>query len=365
MTATNSRGASTELATGPLLQVRDLVKSFSQRSRLGGTRAGVVQAVAGVSFDVQRGETLSLVGESGCGKSTTARCVMRIVEPTSGSVMFDGHELAHLAYRDIRPLRRRFQMVFQDPQASLNPRQRVRDIIGEPLIVHGHAADDVRERVDELTRQVQLHPDDLDRYPHQFSGGQRQRIGIARALALRPDLVALDEPVSALDVSIQAEIVRLLQRLRDELGLAYLLIAHDLSVVRHISDRVAVMYLGKIVEIGSNADVYERSAHPYTQALLAAAPIPDPRAERSRERIVLTGDVPSPMDPPSGCRFRTRCWKATERCTVEEPLLADPGLGHPVACHYPEPVNVLSRRRAPIMVAPTMVAPTPPPAPRG
>ena len=329
---------------GPLLQVRDLVKSFSQRSRLGGTRAGVVQAVAGVSFDLHRGETLSLVGESGCGKSTTARCVVRIVEPTSGSVRFDGRELAPLGYREIQPLRRRFQMVFQDPQASLNPRQRVREIIGEPLVVHGHGAADVRERVDVLTRQVQLRPEDLDRFPHQFSGGQRQRIGIARALALEPDLVALDEPVSALDVSIQAEIVRLLQHLRDELGLAYLLIAHDLSVVRHISDRVAVMYLGKIVEIGTNADVYERSAHPYTQALLAAAPLPDPRAERARERIVLTGDVPSPVNPPSGCRFRTRCWKAVERCAEEEPPLADPGLGHAVACHFPEVVNVLSRR---------------------
>jgi len=305
----------------PLLEVRDLVKSYAQRSRLGGSRAGVVQAVAGVSFDVMRGETLSLVGESGCGKSTTARCVVRIVEPTSGSVRFDGHELAGLDYKQIQPLRRRFQMVFQDPQASLNPRQRVREIIGEPLVVHGRSG-----------------------YPHQFSGGQRQRIGIARALALQPELIALDEPVSALDVSIQAEIVRLLQRLRDDMGLAYLLIAHDLSVVRHISDRVAVMYLGKIVEMGTNADVYERSSHPYTQALLAAAPVPDPRIERHRERIVLTGDVPSPVNPPSGCRFRTRCWKATELCAAEEPPLSDGGGGHLVACHYPEALNVLSRR---------------------
>ena len=331
-------------AQPPLLQVRDLVKSYAQRSRFGGTRAGVVQAVAGVSFDVMRGETLSLVGESGCGKSTTARCVVRIVEPTSGSVVFDGHELAGLGYDEIRPLRRRFQMVFQDPQASLNPRMRVREIIGEPLVLHGHGDTDVTDAVNRLCRQVQLHPEDLDRFPHQFSGGQRQRIGIARALALEPDLVALDEPVSALDVSIQAEIVRLLRRLRDELGLSYLLIAHDLSVVRHISDRVAVMYLGKIVEMGTNADVYERSAHPYTQALLAAAPIPDPRAERTRERIVLTGDVPSPVNPPSGCRFRTRCWRATERCAEEEPLLTDPGIGHVVACHYPEEINVLFRR---------------------
>ncbi len=327
----------------PLLQVRDLVKSYAQRSRLGGSRSGVVQAVAGVSFDVMRGETLSIVGESGCGKSTTARCVVRIVEPTSGSVRFDGHELAGLDYKQIQPLRRRFQMVFQDPQASLNPRQRVREIIGEPLVVHGRSGTEVDDAVNALARQVQLRPEDLDRFPHQFSGGQRQRIGIARALALQPELVALDEPVSALDVSIQAEIVRLLQRLRDEMGLAYLLIAHDLSVVRHISDRVAVMYLGKIVEMGTNADVYERSSHPYTQALLAAAPVPDPRIERHRERIVLTGDVPSPVNPPSGCRFRTRCWKATERCAAEEPPLGGGG-GHLVACHYPEEMNVLSRR---------------------
>ena len=266
---------------------------------------------------------------------------MRILEPTSGTVSFDGVDLATLSDVDLRHTRRRFQMVFQDPQASLNPRMTVGELLSEPLTIHGVDPVEGRRRIHELLDLVQLRRRDLGRYPHQFSGGQRQRIGIVRALVLRPELVALDEPVSALDVSIQAEIIRLLERLRDEFGLAYLFIAHDLSVVRHLTDRVAVMYLGKIVETGTNADVYERSAHPYTHALLAAAPIPDPRLERGRQRIVLTGDPPSPMDPPSGCRFRTRCWKAEEICALEEPVLADPGIGHAVACHFPEVTNVL------------------------
>ncbi len=328
----------------PLLVVRNLSKTF--RPRGGRVRRGAtVQAVSDVSFDIARGETFSIVGESGCGKSTTARCVTRIVEPTAGSIRFDGHELVGLSYHDLQPLRQRFQMVFQDPMASLNPRQRVRDIIGEPLRVRGEERDSIRDRVHEVAGQVQLRTDDLDRYPHQFSGGQRQRIGIARALALQPELLVLDEPVSALDVSIQAQIVRLLRQLRDEMGLAYLLIAHDLAVVRHLSQRVAVMYLGTIVETGSAADVYERSSHPYTKALLSSVPVADPNRERMRRRVVLQGDVPSPINPPSGCRFRTRCWKATAECTDVVPPLTDLGDGHHVACHHPEPVNVIIGRR--------------------
>jgi oligopeptide transport system ATP-binding protein len=328
----------------PLLTVRDLVKHYPLRSGSLFRRShGAVQAVAGVSFDLYAGETLSLVGESGCGKSTTARCVVRIVEPTSGTVTFRDEDLGTVDARELRKLRRYFQMVFQDPQASLNPKMSVRDVIGEPLVVHGVSKADVATRVEELAEVVQLRRDQLDRRPHQFSGGQRQRIGIARALALQPEMVVLDEPVSALDVSIQAEIVRLLERLRDTFGLAYLFIAHDLSVVRHLADRVAVMYLGRIVEQGTNAEIYERPAPPNTPAQLSAAPIPDPLLERRRRRIVLVGDVPSPADPPSGCRFRTRCWKAEQRCAEEEPELADPGLGHLVACHFPAVDNVISR----------------------
>lgn len=328
----------------PLLRVRDLVKSFPVRGGVGRRGKSFVQAVAGVSFDLSRGETLSLVGESGCGKSTTARCVVRILDPTSGSVEFDGVDLTDLSGDELRRSRSRFQMVFQDPQASLNPRMTIGQTLAEPLEIHGVDAAESRDRIRELMSLVQLRDGDLDRYPHQFSGGQRQRIGIVRALVLRPELIALDEPVSALDVSIQAEIIRLLERLRDEFGLAYLFIAHDLSVVRHLSDQVAVMYLGTIVESGSNSDVYDNSAHPYTQALLAAAPIPDPRIERTRPRIVLAGDPPSPINPPSGCRFRTRCWKAQPRCAEEEPVLTDPGIGHLVACHYPEVSNVITSR---------------------
>jgi oligopeptide transport system ATP-binding protein len=318
----------------PLVQVRDLVKEFDLRRTSWRTQAATVQAVSGVSFDISAGEALALVGESGCGKSTTARCVLRLIEPTSGSVRFDGVELTELSSGQLRHARRRFQMVFQDPYTSLNPRMTVGDIVAEPLLVHGASADEQRDRVAELLEQVQLGADASDRYPHQFSGGQRQRIGIARALSLSPDLVALDEPVSALDVSIQAEIIRLLQRLRDELGLAYLFIAHDLSVVRHLSHRVAVMYLGKIVELAPAAELYSKPAHPYTKALLSAAPIPDPLIERDRARIVLVGDPPTPTNPPSGCRFRTRCWRAEALCAEVEPPLLDVADGHRVACHF-------------------------------
>jgi len=324
----------------PLLDVKNLVKTFPMRGSLFRRSTDIVQAVSDVSFVVARGETLSLVGESGCGKSTTARCVVRILDPDSGTVTFDGVELTSLGSEELRRQRRRFQMVFQDPQASLNPRMTVADLLVEPLQVHGINRGGERARVSELLELVQLPTDAATRYPHQFSGGQRQRIGVARALAVGPDLLVLDEPVSALDVSIQAEIIRLLERLRAELDLGFLFIAHDLSVVRHLSDRVAVMYLGRIVETGTAAEVYESSAHPYTQALLSSAPIPDPLVERHRKRIVLTGEVPTQTAPPSGCRFRTRCWKATDRCAEEVPALIDPGIGHAVACHYAEPVNI-------------------------
>ena len=322
------------MTSEPLVQVRDLVKEFDLRRTSWRTERATVQAVSGVSFDISAGEAFSIVGESGCGKTTTAWCVLRLIEPTSGSVRFDGIELTELSSGDLRDARRRFQMVFQDPYTSLNPRMTVGEIIAEPMLVHGATGHEQRDRVAELLEQVQLGADASDRYPHQFSGGQRQRVGIARALALSPDLIALDEPVSALDVSIQAEIIRLLQRLRDELGLAYLFIAHDLSVVRHLSHRVAVMYLGKIVEVATAAELYSRPAHPYTKALLSAAPIPDPLIERDRVRIVLEGDPPTPTNPPSGCRFRTRCWRAEEICAEVEPPLVDIAEGHRVACHF-------------------------------
>ena len=327
----------------PLLSVIGLRKEFALRGRGLRRSSGTVKAVDGVSFALDRGETLSLVGESGCGKSTTARCILRIQEPTSGSVIFDGTDIIAQSSADLRVSRRRFQMVFQDPQASLNPRMTAGDIISEPLIIRDIPVALAEARASELLDLVQLPADALERYPHEFSGGQRQRIGIARAIALNPDLVVLDEPVSALDVSIQAEIIRLLDRLRTELGLAYLFIAHDLSVVRHLSDRVAVMYLGRIVEIGTNEQIYEQSSHPYTQALLSAAPVPDPVVERSRVRIVLQGDPPDPADPPSGCSFRTRCWKAQDICAQVMPPLVDPGVGHAVACHFPEARNMLNQ----------------------
>ncbi len=331
-----------ESAQRPVIEVRDLVKNFPIRG--GGLIRRVVaqvQAVSGLSFNLYPRETLGLVGESGCGKSTTGRAVLQLHRPTSGSVKFEGRELTQLSTRQLRPLRRDLQIVFQDPYASLNPRLPVNDVIAEPLKVHGLYKPGGADHVAELLRLVGLNPEHGNRYPHEFSGGQRQRVGIARALSLDPKVIVLDEPVSALDVSVQAGVVNLLEDLQARLGLAYLFVAHDLSVVRHIADRVAVMYLGKIVEIGARDAVYDRPAHPYTQALLSAVPVPNPKVERQRKRIVLTGDVPSPVNPPSGCRFRTRCWKAQEICAEEEPELVDRGQGHPAACHFAEVVEVV------------------------
>jgi oligopeptide transport system ATP-binding protein len=297
-------------------------------------RRGWVQAVDDVSFEVRRGETLGLVGESGCGKTTVGRALLQVYRPTGGRVFFDGVELTALRGEALRRRRRDFQMIFQDPYASLDPRAKVVDIVGEPLAVHDLARGAARRaRVGELLNQVGLNPGFADRYPHEFSGGQRQRIGIARALAASPSFIVCDEPISALDVSIQAQIINLLERLQGELGLSYLFIAHDLAVVRHICDRVAVMYLGKIVELAPRSEVYEHPRHPYTRALLSAAPVPDPKVERTRERIILTGDVPSPINPPRGCRFHPRCPYAQPRCGEEEPTLAALG-EHQVACHF-------------------------------
>nr|WP_180218533.1 dipeptide ABC transporter ATP-binding protein [Streptomyces albus] len=309
-------------------------------------QVGAVKAVDGVSFDLHKGETLGIVGESGCGKSTVAKLLMNLEQPTSGTIRYKGEDITKLSARALRAVRRNIQMVFQDPYTSLNPRMTVGDIVGEPFDIHPEVAPrgDRRRRVRELLDVVGLNPEYVNRYPHQFSGGQRQRIGIARGLALRPEIIVADEPVSALDVSVQAQVVNLMERLQDEFGLSYIFIAHDLSIVRHISDRVGVMYLGKMAEIGTDEQIYEHPTHPYTQALLSAVPVPDPETEGRRERIVLEGDVPSPANPPSGCRFRTRCWKAAERCAEEVPLLAVPslyaesesGAAHPSACHFAE-----------------------------
>ena len=325
------------MSEAPLLEVTDLVKHFPIKSGvLIDREVGRVRAVDGVSLRLHEGETLGLVGESGCGKSTLSRAILQLIPPTSGSVKFDGQELVGRSPRELRPLRRQMQMIFQDPFASLNPRKRIGQIIGDPMKLHGLAdGAQLKRRVQELLDRVGLQAEHFNRYPHEFSGGQRQRIGIARALALEPRLIIADEPVSALDVSVQAQIINLLEDLQREFGMAYLFVAHDLGVVRHVSDRVAVMYLGKIVEQADSDTLYARPQHPYTHALLSAVPIPDPRKNAARERITLEGDVPSPIDPPSGCRFHTRCASATDICRSDEPLLVTDGGAHAVACHHP------------------------------
>ncbi|MCA6094085.1 dipeptide ABC transporter ATP-binding protein [Streptomyces sp. SCA3-4] len=335
-----------------ILEVRDLVKHYPlTRGILFRKQVGAVHAVDGVSFDLWRGETLGIVGESGCGKSTVAKLLVHLERPTAGEIRYKGEDITRLSRRALRAVRRNIQMVFQDPYTSLNPRMTVGDIIGEPFEIHPEAAPkrNRRQRVRELLDVVGLNPEYINRYPHQFSGGQRQRIGIARGLALNPEIIICDEPVSALDVSVQAQVVNLLEKLQREFGLSYVFIAHDLSVVRHISDRVAVMYLGRLAEVGTDAQIYEHPTHPYTQALLSAVPVPDPAARERRERILLAGDVPSPAHPPSGCRFRTRCWKAKEKCARLVPPLEIPdwfreGGGpsaHASACHYAEERRVV------------------------
>ncbi|HEX5239402.1 MAG TPA: oligopeptide/dipeptide ABC transporter ATP-binding protein [Candidatus Limnocylindrales bacterium] len=326
-----------------LLRVEDLKVYFPVREGLIIERhVGDVRAVDGISLTLRRGETLGLVGESGCGKSTTGRAIVRLYEATSGRIVFDGVDVARLKGGALKQMRRRMQMIFQDPYSSLDPRQTAAGTVAEPLEIHGiGSARERRDRVRELLSLVGLNPDYGERYPHEFSGGQRQRIGVARALALEPDLVVADEPISALDVSIQAQIINLLERLQGRLGLTYLFIAHDLSVVRHISDRIAVMYLGRIVEVASSKELNTAPVHPYSVALLSAIPIPDPRVEARRRRIILKGDVPSPISPPSGCRFHTRCWLREklgnpERCVTEDPALRPMSAGHEVACHYAE-----------------------------
>jgi oligopeptide/dipeptide ABC transporter ATP-binding protein len=327
----------------PLLSVSGLVKHFPVKRGLLQRTVGQVHAVDGVSFDIASGETLGLVGESGCGKSTAGKTILKLIEPTAGEIRVNGERIDQLSRSEMRPYRRELQVVFQDPYSSLNPRLRIRDIIAEPLrnygVAQGRALD---ERVETLADKVGLRPEALHRYPHEFSGGQRQRIGIARALALNPGLIICDEPVSALDVSVQAQVINLLGDLQKEFGLSYLFIAHDIAVVEHISHRVAVMYLGKIVEIGDRADLFLRPQHPYTEALLSAVPEPEPGLDK--KRIILRGDVPSPVNPPSGCRFHTRCPYAFDRCSVEAPDLQEISAAHYVACHLREPAAPSSSR---------------------
>jgi oligopeptide transport system ATP-binding protein len=336
--------------TEAILEVNDLVKYYPVTRGIVFRRTiGQVRAVDGVSLELKAGETLGVVGESGCGKSTLSRVLMNLEKPTRGSVKYRGKEIFKLRGNELKEMRRQIQLVMQDPYTSLNPRMTVGDLIGEPFEIHPEVAPkrDRRRKVQELLDVVGLNPEHINRYPHQFSGGQRQRIGIARALALRPEVIVCDEPVSALDVSIQAQVMNLLGQLQKDFGLSYIFIAHDLSVVRHLSDRVAVMYLGKIVETGSEDQIYERPTHPYTQALLSAVPVPDPTSRQTKKIIRLVGDVPSPVDPPSGCRFRTRCWKAQDLCATKEPELVDrPADPHPSACHFAEARQIVVSHEA-------------------
>jgi oligopeptide transport system ATP-binding protein len=317
----------------PVLEVKDLKKYFPVTRGVWQSTRGMLKAVDGISFDLYRGETLGLVGESGCGKTTAGRTIVRLYEPTGGTVRLHGEDIFSLSEKEILPVRRQIQMIFQDPYSSLNPRMTVGDTISEALEIHGLAEGRRTERVGELLEMVGLSHDMAGRYPHEFSGGQRQRIGVARALAVEPQVIICDEPVSALDVSIQAQVINLLEELQEKLGLTYLFISHDLAVVRHISHRVAVMYLGKLVEVAPSDQIYDNPVHPYTEALMSAIPIPDPRVESQRQRTILTGDVASPIDLPPGCRFASRCPKVEDRCRQEEPAMVDVGGGHLVACH--------------------------------
>ena len=335
MTVTGTETANSQRPTEPsMLKVDGLVTHFPIRAGLFRRQVGVVHAVDGVSLEVEARETLGIVGESGCGKTTLGRTILRLIEPTAGTITFKGEDVVGASAERMRDLRAEMQIVFQDPYASLNPRHPINDIVAEPMLIHGYSRDNAITAVGELLDSVGLLPEHGNRYPHEFSGGQRQRIGIARALALQPSMIVLDEPVSALDVSVQAQVINLLEDLQDDLDLTYLFIAHDLSVVRHISDRIAVMYLGKIVELADRESLYANPAHPYTHSLLSAVPVADPDVERSRKRIVLEGDLPNPASPPSGCNFRTRCPIAQDRCTEEEPALREVAPGQSVACHF-------------------------------